>query len=340
MKCVYVSSPTSQQLHVFELKATGGLELLQIVATPGEVQPVTISADGLYLYAAVRPNFAVVTYLIESDGRLTHVANTALPKSASSSCLDASGQFLLLTSYAQNGLMVSPLVNDIAQAPMQVLENLTKAHCVISVSDPDLSASTADIEQQTLFVTCLGDDKIRLYRFDKQGQLQPHSQPWLETQSGAGPRHLVASKNGRHLYVINELDGDVLHFTLQDDRNHWQLAQRLSYIELQNDEVHWAADIHLTTDERHLFVSERTQHTMTCFSVDPDSGDLSLHDQLLTESIPRGFDLDPYDQFLLCAGQGSDHVSVYAIDSKSRHLARVERQPVGREPMWVRVLQR
>lgn len=291
MKCVYVSSPTSQQLHVFELKANGGLELLQVVATPGEVQPVTISADGLYLYAAVRPNFAVVTYLIESDGRLTHVANTALPKSASSSCLDASGQFLLLTSYAQNGLMVSPLVDDIAQAPIQVLEDLTKAHCVISVSDPNLNSSATDIDQQTLFVTCLGDDKIRLYRFDKHGQLQPHSQPWLETQAGAGPRHMVASRDGQHLYVINELDGDVLHFTQQNNRLTWQLAQRLSYIELQSDEVHWAADIYLTADERHLFVSERTQHSITCFSVDPDSGDLDLHDRIHTELIPRGFSL-------------------------------------------------
>lgn len=340
MKCVYVASPTSQQIHVFELAASGHLTLLQVVETPGEVQPLTVSFDRQYLYAAVRPHFAVVTYGIEADGRLSEIAKSAIPKSASSSCLDATGQFLLLTSYAQNGLMVCPVIDGVAQEPQQVIEHLTKAHCVITVEDSSINPQSDALENQVIFVTCLGDDRINLYRFDDNQQLKPHTQPYLETAVGAGPRHLMASADGQHIYVVNELDGDVLHWIKPPGLSDWRLSQTLSYLQLQADQVHWAADIHLTADQRHLYVSERTQNTITCFAVDLQTGDLSYQDQIQTEAIPRGFDLDPDDQFLLCAGQGSDQLSVYNIAPQSRQLTHVERQPVGHEAMWVRVVQK
>ncbi|WP_250895042.1 beta-propeller fold lactonase family protein, partial [Aeromonas dhakensis] len=53
---VYVASPASQQIHVFALAATGELTPLQVVDTPGQVQPLVISPNGRWLHAAVRPD--------------------------------------------------------------------------------------------------------------------------------------------------------------------------------------------------------------------------------------------------------------------------------------------
>ncbi|MGL5070004.1 MAG: beta-propeller fold lactonase family protein, partial [Aeromonas salmonicida] len=55
---VYVASPGSQQIHVFSLADSGEMQLLQVVSTPGQVQPLVISPDGKWLHAAVRPDFA------------------------------------------------------------------------------------------------------------------------------------------------------------------------------------------------------------------------------------------------------------------------------------------
>lgn len=40
---VYVASPDSQQIHVWQLGSTGELTLLQTVEVPGQVQPMTIN---------------------------------------------------------------------------------------------------------------------------------------------------------------------------------------------------------------------------------------------------------------------------------------------------------
>ncbi|MFV0574417.1 MAG: beta-propeller fold lactonase family protein [Vibrio sp.] len=333
MKAVYVASPTSQQIHVFELSSSGALSLIQVVETPGEVQPLTINSEQTYLYAAVRPDFAVVTYEIANNGRLTEISSTRLPKSASYSCLDSSEQFLLFTSYAQNGLTAcSVLAEGKVGEPIQVIENLGHAHCV----QPIPQSLNLSNQQQEILVTCLGDDCIRSYQMDEKGNLLEYVQ--LPTKAGAGPRHLALNKSGSHLYVINELDGSILHYSRADSTQDWQLMQTVHYLELEENEVHWAADIHLTQDERHLFVSERTHHTLSLFSIDSVSGNLTFVEQIKSELIPRGFALDPDDQFLVSAGQGSDHVALYRVDSESRKLNLVDRYPVGHEPIWVKII--
>ncbi len=343
MKIVYVACSKGQQIYVWQVSSVGELNLLQVVDTVGEVQPLVVSADKRFLYAGVRADCAVVSYQIQSDGRLFEMQRSAVPMAATANCLDVSGQYYLQASYGHNGLTVSPINSQgIAQPASQVLKGLGKAHCVIAIADVGIEPNKAQLNQQTIFVPCLADDAIKMYRFDQQGHLYPHPQVSLPTAIGAGPRHIVADSTGRHLYVINELDGDVLHFGYQaeiDQPSRWQLKQTLSYMPADFSGPHWAADLALTADDSYLYVTERTDNSLALFAIDPASGNLSYQQSITTEAVPRGFTLDPDNQILLCVGQESYHLSLYHIEQQTRQLSLLQRYPVGEQPLWLRCIE-
>ena len=98
---VYIASPESQQIHVWNLNHEGALTLTQVVDVPGQVQPMVVSPDKRYLYVGVRPEFRVLAYRIApDDGALTFAAESALPGSPTHISTDHQGQFVFVGSYA------------------------------------------------------------------------------------------------------------------------------------------------------------------------------------------------------------------------------------------------
>ena len=97
---VYIASPESQQIHVWNLNHEGALTLTQVVDVPGQVQPMVVSPDKRYLYVGVRPEFRVLAYRIApDDGALTFAAESALPGSPTHISTDHQGQFVFVGSY-------------------------------------------------------------------------------------------------------------------------------------------------------------------------------------------------------------------------------------------------
>ena len=96
---VYIASPESQQIHVWNLNHEGALTLTQVVDVPGQVQPMVVSPDKRYLYVGVRPEFRVLAYRIApDDGALTFAAESALPGSPTHISTDHLGQFVFVGS--------------------------------------------------------------------------------------------------------------------------------------------------------------------------------------------------------------------------------------------------
>jgi 6-phosphogluconolactonase len=100
----------------------------------------------------------------------------------------------------------------------------------------------------------------------------------------------------------------------------------------------WAADIHLTPDERFLYISERTSSTLAGFRVDAATGKLAYLGSTPTEKQPRGFAIDPRGRFLVACGEQSPTISVYAIDQASGALRLLQKYPVGKGANWVEIV--
>lgn len=327
---VYVASPESQQIHVWQLGAEGHLTLLQVVDVPGQVQPMTIAPDKRHLYVGVRPSFRVISYHIDNQGRLTDVGAATLPGSPTHLSTDREGRFLFSASYSGACVSVSPIGEDgVVGEPIQQLDGLEGCH-----------STNIDPTNTVLWAPCLKEDRIRLYDLGKTGKLSTHRQTQMTTVSGAGPRHMAFHPNNRFAYCVNELDSSVDVYQLDAADGQLQKVQTLDAMPAGFADTRWAADIHITPDGHFLYTSDRTASLLSIFSISEEGRTLALVGHQPTETQPRGFNIDHSGQFLISAGQTSHHIEVYRIEGETGGLQPLARYAVGQGPMWVSILAR
>ncbi|WP_338562288.1 6-phosphogluconolactonase [Erwinia sp. E_sp_B04_7] len=322
---VYTASPESHQIHAWELAGDGTLTLLQVVDAPGQVQPMVVSPDKRFLYVGVRPQFRVVAYQIQQDGKLQEAGQASLPGSPTHISTDRQGRFIFVGSYNDGCVSVSPIGTDgLPGEPVQVIKGMDGCH-----------SANINLDNTTLFVPALKQDRICLFDLQENGELLPHQQAQVTTVEGAGPRHMVFHPNKQYAYCVNELDSTVDVWKLENAHGEVERVQSLDMMPAGFSETRWAADIHLTPDGRHLYSCDRTASILTVFSVSEDGALLTVEGHQPTETQPRGFNIDNSGQYLVSAGQKSHHIEVYKIGGEQGLLQPLARYAVGQGPMWV-----
>jgi 6-phosphogluconolactonase len=331
---VYVSNADSREISVLELdKRAGTLRSLQTVAVGGMAMPMALSPDRKVLYVALRSEpFAVAALRIDgSTGQLSPLGQAPLPDSMAYIATDCSGRWLLAASYGGHCASVSPIGDDGTPADaVQIVPNGRNAH-----------AAVVALDNRHVYITSLGTDQVLQWRFDAvTGQLAPNVLPAMAARPGSGPRHLVFHPDGRHAYLLGELDATVE--LLAVDAANGQLSRRQHWFTLPTafSGQPWGADLHLTPDGRFLYTSERNSSTLAIWRVDARDGMLTLVDHQATEQQPRGFQIDASGQWLLVAGQRSHSVTLYRIDGNSGRLTPAQRIAVGQGPNWIEIVDR
>ncbi|HHU9939275.1 TPA: beta-propeller fold lactonase family protein, partial [Escherichia coli] len=196
---VYIASPESQQIHVWNLNHEGALTLTQVVDVPGQVQPMVVSPDKRYLYVGVRPEFRVLAYRIApDDGALTFAAESALPGSPTHISTDHQGQFVFVGSYNAGNVSVTRLEDGLPVGVVDVVEGLDGCH-----------SANISPDNRTLWVPALKQDRICLFTVSEDGHLVAQDPAEVTTVEGAGPRHMVFHPNEQYAYCVNELNSSV-----------------------------------------------------------------------------------------------------------------------------------
>ncbi|KRI01493.1 beta-propeller fold lactonase family protein [Curvibacter sp. PAE-UM] len=331
---VYVSNADSREISVLELdKRAGTLRALQTLPVGGMAMPLALSPDQKKLYVALRsePYTAAAFTIDGATGQLSPLASAALPDSMAWIATDRSGRWLLAASYGGHRASISPIgVDGKPAASVQVIANGKNAHAAVPARD-----------NRHVYITSLGTDEIFQWRFDATtGQLTPNVPPAMAARPGSGPRHLVLHPNGRHAYVLGELDASVELLDIDQQKGLLSRKQHWSTLPAGFTGKAWAADLHLTPDGRFLYTCERNSSTLAIWRVEPDSGMLTLVGHQPTEQQPRGFRIDASGQWLIAAGQLSHSVTLYGIDRDSGRLTPTHRLPVGKGPNWIEIVDR
>ena len=168
-------------------------------------------------------------------------------------------------------------------------------------------------EGKWLMADDLGSDCIRMFPLAPQTALGIDTTAAREVKlvAGSGPRHAVFDHKGQHLYVINELKGDVVVWEYADGA----LKQTQS---IQADSVgaRGSADIHMSPDGQFLYASNRLQADgIAIFRVDAASGQLTHTGYQNTAAHPRNFAITPNGKFLLVACRDADCIEIYERDT-------------------------
>ncbi|WP_353981554.1 beta-propeller fold lactonase family protein [Salinicola endophyticus] len=341
---VYVANAGDGTIGSYRLhREHGRLEPLATTPAAENVMPLAISPDRRFLYAAIRSQpLRVLSYRIEDDGALTPLGSGRLDGSMAYIATDRSGRHLLAASYGDSVVSVSPIGADgVVGDASQTCPTGSRAHAILATPD-----------DRHVLATNLGDDRLAQFRFD--GQLTPNTPDAAATDANVGPRHFVFSPCGRFVYVLGEFDASVTTFALDADSGtlsrlgvcaglppESELARGMPREEIpQGDDTPriWAADLHVSPDGRHLYLSERTTSTLSTLRVDPESGSLTFVTNQPTVAQPRGFEIDPQGEFLVAAGERSDHLALYRVDAASGELTHASDAPAGNKANWIEIV--
>ena len=351
---VYVSNADDGDIGVYTLQADGELAAGARAAAAKLVMPMAVSPDRKYLYAAVRSKpFSVIQYAIDAKtGALRQLSSSPLAESFPYISTDKTGRFLFGASYGGHVVSVNPIGADgRVGEPAQVIPTGRNAHSV-----------RIDGSNRFVFVPTLGSDQIFQFVFDaKSGKLASNTPAVFLMKQGVGPRHFLTSADNRFVYVLSELQASVTSFALDAKTGLLTEVSSVSGLPADTklgpgmprgavgtpganqaprntDNDVWAADLHMTPDERFLYISERTGNTINTLSVDKASGKLAYVGSVATEKQPRGFAIDPKGRFLVACGEKSETLSVYSIDQASGALKLLKQYPGGKGANWIEIV--
>lgn len=161
----------------------------------------------------------------------------------------------------------------------------------------------------------LGADKIRLLRFSTDNGSLTHISD-IECPAGSGPRHMEFSKDGRMLYCIAELSGEVLVYEMTTESQTDEVPSFTLVQRIQADEVNagGSADIHIHPDGNWLYTSHRLDNDgISIFRIQQD-GTLEKTGYARTARHPRNFMITPDGNHLLVACRDDKVIQVFAIE--------------------------
>ena len=223
------------------------------------------------------------------------------------------GENLIITAnYSGGNISVFPLDADGSIKPLSVninpnVPDSPVSHIHTVIFSPD---------ETRLLATDLGKDRIYSFEVKPEARdsflvLTPENVTVLEP--GSGPRHLAFHPNGKYLYCINELSGQVTAFEYNDGTP--KAIQSIVSDTTQTSGKKGSADIHLTSDGRFLYSSNRLRADgIACFAVNPENGLLTSIGYQSTGVHPRNFIISPNDKFLLCANRDTNNIQIFEID--------------------------
>jgi 6-phosphogluconolactonase (cycloisomerase 2 family) len=184
-------------------------------------------------------------------------------------------------------------------------------------------------DQNTLFVTDLGSDKIYVHGILADGRLAESHQE-INITPGNGPRHIRFNAKGDRAYLLNELSSDVDVFTVTGVE-----LKKIQSIpaDTSSAKSKGSADIHISPNGKWLLASNRiSSNQVVVFKIEAD-GKLTRVFHQNVAKIPRNFTFDPSGKFILVASQEEDRVQVFSFDDANGSLRDLHQDILVKSPV-------
>ena len=216
---------------------------------------------------------------------------------------------------------LKPLAQYIAYQGSSVnIDRQNSAHAHMVSLSPD---------QNTLFVTDLGSDKIYAHAILADGRLA-EKRTEIAIKPGNGPRHIRFNAKGDRAYLLNELSSDVDVFAVKGSQ-----LEKIQSIPADSSaaKVKGSADIHLSSNGKWLLASNRiSSNQVVVFKVAAD-GKLTRVFHQNVAKIPRNFTFDPSGKFVLVASQEEDRVQVFSFDDATGTMQDLHQDILVKSPV-------
>jgi 6-phosphogluconolactonase len=252
--------------------------------------------------------------------------------------IDHTGQFAMLANYVSGNVAAYPIRKDGSLNEASAVHQHTGKGTTARQEGPHAHMIIPGLSNY-IYSTDLGTDRIMLYTLDSDGKFTLKKE--IETQVGAGPRHLAFHSNQKWAYVVNELNGTIEAFHLNKTTGDLSRFQTVSTLPEGQTVFAGSADIHITPSGKYLYASNRADvNNIAMYSINQENGMLKIigHQSVLGKA-PRNFVIDPTGKFLLVANQDSNSVITFQIDSETGKLIETGLQTEIPTPVCLKFLE-
>ena len=227
--------------------------------------------------------------------------------------IDETGQWLLCVTYSGATVNVYPLhangaIGDLVASvqhegsgPNADRQDAAHPHSVIQVPGKNL-----------FLVSDLGADTISTYKLNAEtGALTLRYS--IQTEAGAGPRHLSFHPTKPFVYSVNEINSTLVVYKISQS-GELEFFQLFPLIPDSYKGENTSAEIAVSSDGRFVYASNRGHNSIASFAVQ-DNGTLEVIG--LTDSGgegPRHFAIIPGTEWLIVANENSHTLTVLNID--------------------------
>ena len=175
-------------------------------------------------------------------------------------------------------------------------------------------------DKKYVLVSDLGTDRIYSYKYNPNSEKEVLVfKDTVAAKKGSGPRHFTFSKDGKYVYLVQEIDGTLTTFNYADG-----ILKKVNETFIVAPDFKGeiaSADIHISPDGKFLYASNRgTANDISVFKISK-KGKLEFVSRTSTlGNTPRNFTIDPTGNFLLVGNQNSNEIVVFKRDQKTGSL--------------------
>ncbi len=268
---------------------------------------LTVCGDMVYAVSEKSDDSASLTsYRFDSES-LTFTGLGRVSSEGADPCyVSTNGRIVAVGNYSGGTMAVFPVGPDGAAGnASDVVAGAVGGPDLERQATPHVHCSVFTPDGKYILATDFSADRLIRY------EIETRAVDYLALDSDYGPRHIAFSPDGKYLYVIGELSGDV---TVVEYGNILNIKQ---VVNADKVDARGAADIHVSPDGRFLYASLRLSNDgIAVFNIG-DDGRLTEAGYTNTGLHPRNFTITPNGRFLLCACRDSDSVEVYSIDQET-----------------------
>jgi 6-phosphogluconolactonase len=333
---VYVGTYTqgaSKGIYLFELDVSSGkMKSLGLAAESRNPSFLAIHPSNRFLYTVnevgdVGPMKAgaVSAFAIDAHtGKLKHLNEAS--SGGPGPChlvVDRAGRHVLAANYSGGSVAVLSIrsdgrLGDACAFVQHAGSSIDKAR----QEAPHAHSINLDPAGRFAFVADLGLDKVFIYRYDAvTGGLTPNDPAFASVAAGAGPRHFAFHPSAMFAYVINEMHSTVTAFNYKAALGSLDQIQTISTLPRGYKGETSTAEVQVHPSGHFLYGSNRGQNSIAVFSIDAQTGKLTLLQNEGTGiKTPRNFGIDPTGTFLLAASQDAGTIVQFRIDKTTGRL--------------------
>ncbi|MFT5963584.1 MAG: 6-phosphogluconolactonase [Flavobacterium sp.] len=311
----YTSGCDSKGIYVYEFNSkTGDFSFKN--ASEKTVNPsfVSVSEDNKFVYS-VNENAAqskVSSFGFDAvTGKLDFV-NSQDSRGADPCYIINDDKNVIVANYSGGNISVFGKNSDgsITEAK-QVVQHYGKGTNVKRQEGPHVHMVYFSPDRKFVLSNDLGNDKLYSYAYTSNSIKEVLKvKDSVSLSSGSGPRHLTFSKDGKYVYLLQELNGALTTFCYSKGK--LKKVDETTVLAKDFKGTFSSADIHISPDGKFLYATNRGEaNDISIFKI-LKNGRLESEGQTSTLGKgPRNFAIDPTGNFLLVAHQYTNNIVVF-----------------------------